>query len=243
MKISEYIILTPIAPDKLYSLNRFLENVMSFKPRPKEMVFCAEPEIVPKLSKWEQKLKKRRIKLVIFTLGPEILSEYPSLSVEKITYSRERLRHYFISSQFEWALWLDSDIIPRTNIAKILLTMAYSEKFLAITNQYPGKKKDCHWSGIGCTLTHKTVCALSWFRIAPIIWKDKKVGSLSEDYCFLSMFDAAARTIKKTIGWNGRKVGRFVSVHHEIKPGIIRFLKKDIKSGGLSNPSLPKYSK
>jgi len=243
MEIPKYIILTPIAPDKLYSLDRFLKNVISFKPKPKEMVFCAEPKIVSKISKWKEKLKKQKIKLVIFTLKSSILNKYPSLSIEKITYSRERLRNYFLNSQFEWALWLDSDIIPKTNIAKILLSIACSEKFLAITNQCPGKKEGSHWSGIGCTLTHKTACALSKFLIAPIIWKNKRIGSLSEDYCFLSMLDAGARILKGKIGWNGRKVGKFVSVRHEIKPGITRFLKKNTNSGGQSNPAFPEYSK
>ncbi len=245
MKTPEYIILTPIAPGKLYSLNRFLKNVISFEPRPREMVFCAEPEIVPQLSGWEQRLKKQGIKLVIFTLEPEIINKYPNLSIEKISYSREYLRHYFINSQFEWALWLDSDIIPKSNIAKTLLKMAYSEKFLAITNQYPGKEKNSHWSGIGCTLTCKTACALSRFWIAPIIWKGKRIGNISEDYCFLAMLDAGARALKNRVGmeeWKGRKVGKFVSVYHEIKPGVTRFLKKDIKSGGLGNPYFPSYS-
>src|SRR4030042_6931687 len=99
MKLPEYIILTPIAPYKLYSLNRFLKNVMSFRHKPKEMVFCAEPEIVPKISKWDEKLKKQRIKLIIFTLGPKIINKYSNGSdfvPEKVKQGRECLRHYFI---------------------------------------------------------------------------------------------------------------------------------------------------
>jgi len=57
MQIPDYIILTPTAPFKLYSLEKFLKNVLSFKPKPKEMVFCIEPEMKSEISKWKKRLK------------------------------------------------------------------------------------------------------------------------------------------------------------------------------------------
>ncbi len=228
-KLPEYIILTPIAPHKLYSLSRFIKNIMSFRPKPKEVVFCAEPEIVPKISQWNQKLKKEKIKLVIFTLNPEELAKYSSNYdvVPKISCGREHLRNYFIGSQFDWALWLDSDIIPKSNIAKTLLEIALLEKSLTVTNKYPGRGEHS-WSGIACTLTHKTACILSNFQVASFIWKGKEIGGFSEDFRFLSLLSVGDGYAKMKIGWNSRKINNFVSVWHEVSPGVDKFLKGEI---------------
>ena len=224
MKTIDYIILTPIAPHKLYSLDRFLKNITLFQPLAKEIVFCAEPECVGEILKREKILKEKGIKLVVFTLEPEVLSKTEPTCLERIKYSREHLRYYFISSQFQWALWLDSDIIPEPNIAQVLMDVAQKEKVLAVTNSYPGRG-DFSWQGIGCTLTHKAACTLTRFEIGYILWEGEE-KHLSEDFCFFAILDRGEPFIKKWTGWGSRKTDTFVSVWHEIKPGVDKFLEK-----------------
>jgi len=231
MKIPEYIILTPTAPFKLYCLNRFIKNVISFRPRPKEMVFYTEPEMVPEISKWKKELKKRGIKLVIFTLEPEILNKFPALDIGKLTYSREHLRQYFIDSPYKWALWLDSDIIPEPNVFQVLFKIVQSKKCLVVANQYRSRGiEERIIKGMGCTLTHKAACRFAKFQIASFVWNKKEVVRLADDYWFFAMLSAGDHYIKRQIRWSSQaKVGRFVSIRHIPRQGPIKFLKKEKK--------------
>jgi len=232
MQTPDYIILTPTAPFKLYCFNRFMENVLSFQPKPKEVVFCTEPEMVPEIAKWKQKLKKQGIKLVIFTLEPEILNQFPKPDIKKLTYSREHLRKYFINSPFEWALWLDSDIIPEPNVFRVLLKVALSEKYLVVSNEYPARlDKECIIRGMGCTLTHKAACMFARFMNTPFIWNGQEAGwHLIDDFWFFVMVSGADWYIKKSTGWNscGKRV-RAVSIWHLTGSDKFpnKFLKKD----------------
>lgn len=227
MKNPKYIILTPIAPFKLYCLNKFLKNIISFNPKPEELVFCAEPEIVPEISKWQQELKKREIKLVIFTLPPEILNKFPASDIGKLTYSRECLRHYFIKSKFDWALWLDCDIIPEPNVARVLLKIAKSKKFLVVSNQYRTRLSNQIIEGIGCTLVHKTACRFARFQIASLTGNEKEKRRLADDFWFFVMLSAGEDYIRELTRWNSRKVGKFVSISHINERGGIKFLEKE----------------
>lgn len=216
MKIPNYIILTPIATFKAYSLNCFIKNVISFQPKPKELVFCAEPELVPKISKLETKLKEQGIKLVILKLEQNILNKFPGYNLKKLTHSREHLRSYFTHSKFKWALWLDSDIIPDSDVAQALLSIAKSEKCLAVVNECPARiTKGLVIAGTGCALTHKTACIFAKFQISPVIWRGKEIGCLADDFWFFVMLRIANPQIKKWTGWNSKKrTGRFVSIRH-----------------------------
>lgn len=229
MRVPEYIILTPTAPFKLYSLERFLKNIISFRPRPKEMVFCAESGAISEIKKWKTKLKNKGIKLVILKLKPEIIKKFPGYNIKKLTYSRENLRNYFINSKYEWALWLDCDIIPEPNVFKVLLKIAQSEKCLVITNEYRSRMTEgLIIPGTGCTLTHKAACMFAKFQIASLIWKEKEVGRLADDFWFFVMLSTADSWIKKWIGWSSqRKNGRFVSISHINERGEIKFLERD----------------
>jgi len=228
MKTPDYIILTPTAPFKLYCFDRFMDNIVSFRPKPKEIVFCTEPEMVPEIAKWEKKFKKQGIKLVIFTLEPETLNKFSAVDIEKLTYSREHLRHYFIDSPYKWALWLDSDTIPEPIVARVLLNIAQSEKCLVVANEYPARRaSNLIIKGMGCTLTHKAACRFAKFMIASLVWNGKKVGGLADDFWFFDMLYTGSSYIKNQVGWNSIKVGRFVSIWHI--PGCgdpDKFLKK-----------------
>ena len=221
----DYIILTPIAHHKIYSLDRFLKNILSFTFLPKEIVFCSEPEDVITISKWESKLKRKDVKLVIFTLGPEVLVEAKKGSLERIKASREHLRHYFINSKFQWALWLDSDVIPESDTPKILSDIALSKKTLVVSSAYPGRGEHS-WTGIGCTLTKKEACTLSHFDVGYLYPGTKNEKHLSEDFYFFAILEAGNPFIKQWTGWQARIEGNFTSVHHEIYQGVDKYLSK-----------------
>lgn len=236
MRIPEYIILTPIAPLKLYSLDRFLKNVMFFKPKPQEMVFCAEPGAVSEVSKWKAKLKKQGIKLMILVLEPEIVKKFPRHNMEKLTYSREHLRHYFVDSPYKWALWLDSDILPQKDAPSVLMKIANSQKVLAVSSEHLARcTEGLIGAGAGCLLVHKEICRFAKFQVAQFFWKGEKVVSLYDDVLFFWMLNRASALIEKRIGWSGRIRGRFVSIRHIPKQGSDKFLKKDTKKSQQKN--------
>lgn len=143
-----------------------------------------------------------------------------------MTFSREILRKYFIQSSYDWALWLDCDIIPEPDVAKVLLKIAQSEKHLVVANEYRSRMTEgLIFSGMGCILTHKTACMFAKFQIASFIWKGKEAGYLADDFWFLAMLSTANVWIKRWVGWNSqRKVGRFVSIAHINEKGETKFL-------------------
>jgi len=194
------------------------------------MVFYTEPEMVPEIAKWKKNLKKQGIRLVIFTLEPEVLNKFPGQDIEKITYSREHLRKYFINSPYNWALWLDSDIIPEPNVARVLLNIAQSEKCLVVANLYPARyQKECIINGIGCTLTHKAACTSVKFQNTSLNWDGKEVGYyFADDFWFFAMLSGGGWMIEKLTGWHsGPKFGKFVSISHINERGGIKFLEKE----------------
>jgi len=124
------------------------------------------------------------------------------------------LRKYFIKSKYEWALWLDSDIIPPPELPKILYEIAIKENALCVVNAYPGRNGK-YWHGAGCMLTHKDVCKVSKFGIPYFSSTGKH---LSEDAYFLSIL----RGLNAFSQWIGKKViveGKFVEVKHIIGGG------------------------
>jgi len=239
IKTSEYIILTPVAPFKLYCFDSFVKNIFSFRPKPKEMVFCTEPKMMSEISKWKKEFKKQGIKLVILKLEPKIIEKFPEPSLKKVSYSREHLRHYFIDSPYKWALWLDCDIIPESGVARVLLNIAQSGRFLVVANEYLHReieKKRVIISGIGCTLTHEAACRFARFMIASFIWDGEEGRCLADDFWFFAMLSAANWNINQQCGWNVQKKGRFVSTWHMPEQGPAKFLKKLKK-----NEARPRY--
>ena len=109
----------------------------------------------------------------------------------------------------------------------MLLKIAQSEKFLAVTNQYRVRGDDQIISGIGCTLTHKATCQLTNFRVPSFFWNKRLIRCAADDFWFLAPLSYGNQIIKRHIGWSGRKVGRFVSIWHISEEGLSKFLKKD----------------
>ncbi len=225
----EYIILSPIAPHKRYSLDRFVKNIAKFKPSPKKMVFCCEPEDVFEISKKKPIFEEKKIELIIFTLGPETLEKHGMTQLGRICDSRNILRSFFIKSDFDWALLLDSDIIPTDKrTPSILHGIAVKEKSLAVINRYPGRDDDSPpWNGVAFTLMHRTAAALAEFQVCPIIWEGKESGRLSEDFTYLSILRSGNNFIKNCTGWKSHSIGNYVPVIHEIDPGKDKFLDKE----------------
>jgi len=222
----EYIILTPIAPHKRYSLDRFVKNVAGFVPAPKKIVFCCEPEDVFEIAKKKTELDKKGIELVIFTLKPETLKEYGIAELGRIRDGRNILRSFFLLSEFEWALLLDSDIIPKekTN-PSVLYHIAEKNKALTVINRYPGREDGLSpWSGVAFTLMHRSAANLVDFQVSPIVWEGEEIGQLSEDFTFLSILRAGSPFIEMKTGWKSYVVGEFTSMIHEIDPGVDKLL-------------------
>ncbi len=250
----EYIVLTPISPDKEYSLDRFLKSVSNFKPAPKEMVFCCEPENVAGISKWRNKLKAKAIDLIIFTIRPETKRTWfsneikrpkpviealrksvllegasPGGLLEKIEESRNILREHFLNSDFQWAFHLDSDIILQdSNSPSVFYKTAHEKKSLLVLNSYPSSDtgSDSVWHGAGCMFMNRAIAHISPFFVAPFVFNGE-VGTVSEDFTFLSLVRACSPFIKAQFGWSGEIQGRFVPVIHEFRPGRDKFLDKE----------------
>ncbi len=224
-----YIVLTPIAPHKRYSLDRFLKAVSEFDPLPDKMVFCCEPEDVFEISEKRSMLSKLGIELVVFTIGPDTMTDYEMTELGRIRDSRNILRSFFLRSEYDWALLLDSDIIvEEKKTPSILFDVAQREKCLTVINQYPGRESDSHpWNGVALSLMHRTAANLTEFQLAPIVWEGKEIGRLSEDFTYLSILRSGSSHIERITGWKSFIIGRFIPVIHEIDSGVDKKLEKE----------------
>ena len=197
-----YIVLTPVGNHKLYSLDQFLEAVRRFEPKPAEIVLCIDLDCPRK----DEISKIEDIKVLY---NPEIFVS-PSY-LERICSAREILRKYFIYSKYEWALWIDSDIICPPETPKVLLKVAEKKNCILVSNQYPARTTG-YWSGSGCMLTHKLACTLSKFWIGRLGKKN-----ISEDFVFLSIVDKSKYFIREFLGKEARVVGKFIKVEHILR--------------------------
>jgi len=196
-----YIVLTPFGDHKHYALKEFIRSLNKLRPQPEMKIICADLD-----TKYKDELES--YDLVVY-YSPEIFS--PPSYLERICMSREILRKKFIYSNYEWSLWIDSDIIVPPDTPRILYKIAKDSNCLVVSNGYPGSYGHEHeiWHGSGVMLTNKLACTGSRFWVADFNGKH-----LSEDFVFLSILDQGSYFIEQYTGRKARIVGEFVKVKH-----------------------------
>jgi len=224
MALPSYILLTPIGKHKGYSLAEFFENITRFHPSPKEVAFCVGSKVL--VNRFLPILKKSNIPFTLLLFRKEEKVKKTGGILHCIMESREILRKHFLKSGYEWALWLDSDIIPDPDCFLKLYLVAEKHKALVVNSGCPGRDGRI-WHGAGLMLTHRIACQLSRFMVSSISTKEG-LKNFSEDFMFLSLIEAPGVIYftKLWTGRSGRVVGDFVSVKHVLAPGKERYLGK-----------------
>jgi len=175
----DYILLSPVAIHKQYCLDRFIESVKSLVPAPKEIHFCIDWDA------FELRDKLSNIDDIIVHINPNIGD--PSSFLTRISYAREILRNHFIKTDYDWALWVDSDILLPSDMVETLINTQEGSQAAVVVHGYVGRNYKSIWHGSGIMWTSNESCSAGTFYT-------DLTGRfhVSEDYVFL----ATNRSIK-----------------------------------------------
>jgi len=201
--LPKYVVLTPIGAHKLYALEEFFKHIARFNYKPEMVVVAPDPEILYDVLDLSDVLGE----LTLLVL----LAEYPNVyhsHLARITKARETLREWFLKSNYEYALWLDSDILAPPELPEKLLEVALETKAVVVRNGYPGRS-GVIWHGSACMLTHRYACEVGRFIVTSI-----NGMNISEDYNFFSLIKGAEPIIKHKVKMNAIVTGNFVPVKH-----------------------------
>ena len=205
----KYILLSPVGQHKRHHLLKFAEAVRNLNPAPEEIVLCLDadstPISIPFLGLPFEK--------TIIKTNPAI--EYPSGDLQRICSAREILRNHFIyhPKKYEYALWVDSDILLPPNTAEVLRQIMEKENCLVVVNKYQGRNRDM-WCGSGVMLTSRDACTASRFWVGITHDKDGVEKHLSEDFVFFAILDQGRTFLKGWCGKSGRVCDEYVKVEH-----------------------------
>ncbi|MHA1288233.1 MAG: hypothetical protein ACTSPB_12590, partial [Candidatus Thorarchaeota archaeon] len=117
-----YILLSPVGAHKFKYLDSFIKFVRLLKPPPEEIVLCVDLD-----SGFDRSYENVRV-----LFSPEIGASPTTL--DRICSAREILRNYFIYGSYNYALWLDTDIIPPPELPKILYDIMEKHQTLIVVN-------------------------------------------------------------------------------------------------------------
>jgi hypothetical protein len=201
-----YLLLSPVGDHRKMYLPRFIEAVMRLSPPPEEVVLCvdADSECFP-----PQPVSRQ----IRFLVNPAI--EYSRGDLQRICSAREILRKFFIyhPRRFEYALWVDSDILIPPNTMETLKKVMEEENCLVVVNKYLGRNGNM-WCGSGVMLTSLDACTASRFWVGITHDKNGVEKHLSEDFVFFSILDQGKVFLKQWCGKSGRTCGEYVKVEH-----------------------------
>lgn len=207
--LPEYMVLSPVSPNRIHVLDRFIEAAKAFDPGPEEIVLCID---------WDEfDLWELRDREDITTLITSEAMGFSRGSCKRIGASRNLLSKYVIDSPYDWALFIDSDIICPPELPELILETIEDENLIGLCHSYLGRGQSL-WSGSGIMMVHKNVCKASTFFAAD---PGPDIVGGSEDYTFL----AIARGIKSTIG---AQIGRDGGIPRRYLVDTLHFIEPDM---------------
>lgn len=155
------LIATPVSNKFFREAKGYFECIKGLKNRKYKIKigFATENrKIIPLLNKYSKKYKIP-IKTIYFKDNHN--------KMKNISMSRELLRKYFLSANFDYFFSLDSDIIMNEKTLENMLNAA--KKFDIVINAYPEANKNFRSlvvSGLGCTIINKKTLKKVKFEIS-----------------------------------------------------------------------------
>ena len=198
-----YIVLSPVGRTRRQYLEAFIESLKRLNPPPREIVFCIDLDSQIEVNDDD-----------ITVRYSSVMSCYHG-ELKRICTAREILRKHFIyhGNNYEFALWIDSDIIVPPETPAILKEKMDERNCLVVVNKYAGRN-DNLWCGSGVMLTHRHACTASRFWVGNIYDENGVEKHLSEDFVFFAIFDQGKGAFKRWVGKQGRICDEYVRVNH-----------------------------
>lgn len=118
------LIAAPIGGQKQYSINTWFEWIANQDYEDFDICICvngkASKELLEKLEQVEITHKTAGLKKII---SLELVNSDELSVIQKITYSREKIRRFAVKNGYDYIFFLDTDTIPaRTNIIEKLIS-------------------------------------------------------------------------------------------------------------------------
>lgn len=105
------LIAAPFGDGKEYSINEWLNWIATQRHEDYDVAVCVNGKSAETLAEKVELMKKVEIRGRPITVLHLPFDAYHGL-LERLTYSREKLRQYAVDEGFDWIFWLDSDTIP-----------------------------------------------------------------------------------------------------------------------------------
>jgi len=155
-----YCVLTPIGPQKRYARDLFWNGIDALTQQPTQIYFYSKKDVH---RHW---MKGRRQSNVTWCQEPDNMK--PRI-IQTTTTARETLRQKYLEDDFaEWALWLDPDIIPETQIVdKFEVFLATHPQLIVLRSFHPSRSdSSLVRHGISCTFAHRDAMKAYPFTMA-----------------------------------------------------------------------------
>jgi len=211
MATNNYIAVPLVGGHKLYSMPLFFDYLLKLDTSPQELLISTTKEIFDKcMTVYTGSLP------VTWIHGEEDLGND---MIASTTSAREALRQGIIKRDYEWALWLDNDMLVPPDLWEKFCILRDREPTLILVNSYHPARQDYTdiRHGMATTFTHRDALAAFPFLRCQI-----RGENYGDDQIWLSVIKSYRNRRKtKTLS------GKFFDVKHMVEDGRIKSFKPE----------------
>jgi len=204
----DYAVLTPIGKHKHRFVQDYINAIAEFEILPRLLMICTDIDDPNQDLPYLEIPETLHQRILVFK---SCAIESYSGMLWRIAMAREILRRKFNSTNIEWALWIDSDIVCPPETPRVLIDIARDENCIMIRNAYPTRHDpERFWHGTGVLLVHRVgmLSSLFWYP-------SEIIPHVSEDYVFISVLTNSGWFLCQNFGFKRvQRIGRYVEVKH-----------------------------
>jgi len=207
----KYIAVTLVGGHKLYSMPLFFEHLLNLNTLPELLLISTTKEIFDKC----MEVYTGNVP-VVWIHGEEDTGNDMIVST---TSAREALRKAVLERGYEWALWLDNDMLVPPDLWEKFCILRDREPELVLVNSYHPARQDYTdiRHGMATTFTHRD--ALAGF---PFVRAEIRGNHYGDDQIWLH----AIRSFRSRKGVK-TLTGKFFDVKHMVEDGRIKSFKPE----------------
>jgi len=202
----KYVCVTLVGGHKLYSMPLFFEYIGKLQTLPQEIWVSCTKKI------YDECMKAYNLDIPIKHLHGE--GDLGDDYIHSTTAAREAIRQEIAQSDYDWALWLDNDmLVPPDMIEKFQLLLQKTPDLLMVNAYHPARQDGIRIRhGLGSSFISKEMMAAYPFMMATIRGKN-----LGDDYLWKIMMTQFKSIFKFSI-----LSGIYFDVKHLTKDGRIK---------------------
>jgi len=205
-----YVLLTLVGGHKLYSKDKFFKGILELNIPPEEIWISTTESLFSEFTDGY----KGNIPIV-WIHGEEDLGDD---MIRSTTSAREALRQKFVESDYEWSMWLDSDIIVTQDMVEVFLDhLKNNNKLTWVHGYHPWREGEGIRSrhGLGSCFIHRYILSsVPFIRIQ--LPNGNKYRNLGDDYIWIKIVASC-----EELGWVDAIHGKLWDLGHMKRDGTI----------------------